>query len=462
VELPYRLNSLALRRRVVCWCIVALVGFMAVGWRSFGGTSAGTLRYFQVPMVFVLLLAQGRMILLDRIKAPALAYLIFSVTYIAISQYNGVAPFAIDQLVYLSAAFSVAATLMTATEQEWRILRWAGPTAVILFCFFFWIDAQSIGINPIRTIETGITTNNRNLIEFTLFQQVFNARTTGQGIFNSTALRGSVIAGMVVPMLYSAHACTIVGHKGRIFTVAYWVAWFIAGVMVVVSLARALEITVVLSLLLPLGRFLVSSRVRMRTMLTFFLSIAIVAIGVVTPLASLLYARIFDDTGSYDAREGALSLALKSIGESPLLGQNTGGDITSVSAHNFILDPTVFAGVFTGLLAAVFVVLIFRDIFRGIRAYARDPRLLWAVAAALYAPVAMFSSGSGTLLIPECMGLALFYGVMASSDGFIQRLQTRDAALPLLNQAKLTESVVGRSGVPDQKATHSGRIPANE
>jgi hypothetical protein len=432
--------TLSIRRRVLCWAIVLMLAFMAVGWRTFGGTSAGTLRYFTLPLLVVLVLAQYRMVLLGRIRLIALTYVFFSVVYMAISTYNGVAPFALDQAIYLGAAFSVAATLMTSEEPEWRIFRWAGPLAVLFFCYFFWSDAHLIGLNPISTIKTGILTDNRNLIEFTLFQQVFNARTVNQGIFNSTALRGSVIAGMVVPLLYSAYACTMVRNAGWFFRIFYYLAWVIAGIMVVVSLARAFEVTVVLALLLPLVRLISRRRATARSSLTIIAVLAVFAVAVVTPVASLIWSRLTSDTGSYGNRFLALNEAINSIGHAPLLGQNTGGDAaaitaqnqdpTSFSAHNFILDPTVFAGVFVGLLAAAFVIMLFRYIYKGIGAYLSDGRLLWPMAGVLYAPVAMFTSGSGTLLIPECMGLALFFGVMASERGFI-RAQPAPAPLSL-------------------------------
>jgi hypothetical protein len=428
--LPVSSPSLSVRRRVLCWAIVLLLALMAVGWRSFGGTSSGTLRYFLPPMAVVIVLAQDRMIFLGRIRLIALSYVFFSVTYVAISAYNGVSPYGLIQAIYLFAAFSAGATLMTAAESEWAILRWAGPLAVLCFCYFFWSDAHSIGVNPITTFKVAIETNNRNLIEFNLFQAVFNARSASQGIFNSTALRAAVIAGMVVPMLYSAYACTIITKKGNAFRIAYWASWAIAGILVVLSLARALEVTVLLALLLPLARLFIRNRARLSTALTVVGVFALVALSVVTPVASLLWSRLTDDTTSYGNRFVALNEAFHSIGQSPLLGQNTGGDTTatlansvnasSFSAHNFILDPTVFAGLFTGILAAVFVIQLFGYLYKGIGAYFRDPRLLWPVAAALYAPVAMFTNGSGSLQIPECMGMALFFGVMASDRGFIR------------------------------------------
>jgi len=450
VSVPTLTPTLNLRRRVLCWSIVLMLAFMSVGWRSFGGTSAGTLRYFQLPMILVLILAQYRMILLARIRLIALTYVFFSITYMAISTYNGIPPFAFDQAIYLGTAFSVAATLMSAEEAEWRILRWAGPLSVLFFCYFFWTDAHAVGINPITTFKEGILTNNRNLIEFTLFQQVFNVRSHSQGIFNSTALRGSVIAGMVVPMLYSAYARTIVRHQGMFFGIAYWVSWIIAGALVVLSLARALEVTVALAVLLPLIRLSIRTRARLTTALTFVAAIALLALAIVTPVASLLWSRLTDDTASYGNRFLALSEALHSIGQSPLLGQLTPGDLasssptnadpTTFSAHNFILDPTVNAGILTGLMAAVFVVLLFRYIIKGFRAYFKDERLLWPMAAVLYAPVAMFSSGSGTLLIPECMGLALFFGVMASPRGFIRAPRSPSERTPIQN--RIPEPVV--------------------
>lgn len=400
-------------RRALPWAILCLFAFMALGWRTWGDTPLGVLRYFHLPMLFVLASAVGRMALLRRMTMLVTIVVLYTATYMAFSWYNSVPPYALQQAVYLMAAFSVAAWLRTATETDWRILRWAGPVAVGLFLLVFWIDARSVGIDAVAAYRSVIASGDLNIIQFTLFEQAFNA-SVGGAVVNSAALRGQVFAGILVPIYVSMYACTIVRRRG-VFSFAYWSSIVIGGLLILFSLARALQLAALLALALPAIRTLRLSRARLGVVLVMTTGLAIFIMGLFTPVAGLVWKRLTADTGSYGTRVDAMANALDSIASSPVLGSYTGGDELAFqtgefSAHSFILDAAVIGGLLTGTLALAIVLLISRDCLRGFRHYLRDSAFLAPLAAALLTPVAMFTSGSGTLQMPECMGLALFYG----------------------------------------------------
>lgn len=441
-------SKLTARDFVFAWCTVAMLAFMAVGWRAFGNTPFGVLRYFDPPLVVVFILGRNRMALFRKMNTIVVVFIYYTLAYAVISWFNRIPPLALAQGIYIVAAFTVAASLTDATVREWRIYRWAGPISAAAFVYFFFSDAARAGVHPISIVRTGVFHNSRNLIEFGLFQPVFNARVP-QNLFNSTALRGQVVAGIIVSVLFSAYArsairggASIEESSGRksspvanaIFAISFWASAFLGAILVVISLARAIELDLALAILLPVVKVIYRGRARLTTALALLLGATVLAVALVTPIASLLGSRIFKDTGSYSARTQVLGGAFNSIGRSPLIGQNVRFiDPNYIGPHNFILDATVNAGIFVGLIAAVFVLLVFRDLLRGIGAYFSGAAPLWPIAAAIFVPVAIFTSGGGTMQIPDCMGLALFYGTMMA----------RTSALPptegLLDSSSLSQ-----------------------
>lgn len=416
-RVPAAADPGGLGRRALTWAILCLFAFMSVGWRTWGDTPLGVLRYFHLPMLFVLVLARRRGALFRSMTPLVAVGVLYTVIYTAFSLYNGVPPYALQQAVYLAAAFSVAASLRGATQRDWRILRWAGPLAVGIFLIVFWIDARSVGIDSIATYREGIASGNLNIIQFSLFQRVFNASLGGAPV-NSTALRGQVFAGILVPIYVSIYACTVVPRRQALFSIAYWSSIVIGAPLILLSLARALQLAAFLALALPAVRSLVS-KVRYGVVYRLCIGLGIIAMGLSTPVASLVWQRLTGDTASYNARGGAWANTFETFASSPIVGSYTSGDALSsqtgeFSAHNFILDAAVIGGVLTGFLALAVVVFILRDTFRGFRYYLRDSTFLAPLAAALLAPVAMFTSGSGTLQMPDCMGLALFYGALSA------------------------------------------------
>jgi hypothetical protein len=401
------------------YVILLLFALVGIGWRTPGATGAGTLRYFHVPMLLILVLAVGRYAMLKRIEGLSIVIVLYTVVYMAFSWYNGVGPLALQQGVYLGAGFMVAASLRVATPRDWRILRWTGPVAVLLFVVVFFQDAAAVGISVVGTYKVALTSGNLDLIQFGLFQPVFNAHTAPGEIPNNAALRGIVIAGILVSMYLSMYARRMVDQKARLYSVVYWGSMVATALIVVLTLARFLQIVLFLAVLMALARLILRNRARAGVMAVTVTGLAAIVIAFVTPVAGLVYSRFTQDTGSYNERGSALRFAIDSIFRSPWTGANTGGDAaalatgdrTTLSAHNFVLDATVVGGVITGILALIVMLWIFRDIARGVTAFLLDDRLLAPVAAALLAPVVMFTEGSGTLDMASILGLALFYGV---------------------------------------------------
>ncbi|MCA1672104.1 MAG: hypothetical protein LC799_07860, partial [Actinobacteria bacterium] len=334
---------------------------------------------------------------------------LYTVCYVTFSWLYSVPPFAIQQGFYLATAFMVASTLRNATVRDWRILRWAGPLAVVLFLVVFSIDARKAGLDAIATYRDAVASGNVSVIQFVLFQRVFGA-SVAEALASSPAHRHEVFAGMLVAIYCSVYACTIVRRKGAVFTAAHRGSIVLAVVLVALSLSRSLQLAAALGLLLPVFRIVVVSKARTTTLAVLLVATAALTMVATSPIAGFVWERVTADTGSYSERGLAAGMAIEAISASPIIG----GSLPEVSAHNFVLDATVIGGVLTGVLALAFVVLLLRDWFRGLGLYLADATLFAPLAGAAVALVFMFTVGTGTLNLPECMGLALFYGALTA------------------------------------------------
>lgn len=412
-----RTRPLSIPALVRPYLILSFFALSAVGWRSIGVSGAGTLRYFHIPLFAMMILATGRLALLRRIEPLAIAISIYTLVYVTFSWYHLAPPLALQQGAYFIGGFMVAASLRNATERDWRILKWTGPASLVLFLVAFFADAAAVGINVLGSFQVAIASGNLNLIQFGIFQPIFNAQ-YGGAIINSAALRGQVVAGIVVSVYLSMYARTQVRSRSRLFEIVHFGTIMLGGLIIMLTLARFLILAVAVGPLIVAGRALVRSKARPVVLLLTSLSGLVVVLAFVSPVASLVYERFAGDTGSYDERGSSFTFALDAIFNSPLLGSNTGGDTaalisgdrSTLSAHNFVLDATVNGGLLTGVLAFVVLAWIFRDAARGVIRYLHDETFFAPMAAIVLTPIVMFSAGSGTLGMTDILGLALFYG----------------------------------------------------
>lgn len=408
-------------RRVLAWATVAYFASLATGWRLLAGTGAGVIRYFHLPMLVVMALAPQRWALYTRLRALAGACVVYTVVLVGFSWYHASPPVVMQQGVYLGAAFMAGAFLRVATLEELRILRWAGPLAVALFLVLFWMDAAAIGIDPVRTYQFAVLSGDLNLIQFGLFQQVFNAASP-PGVINSTALRGQIFAGILVALALSHWARSHLPRSG-LFDAILLVSMGLGGLLAVLSLARALQLAAVLAVALPLVRALLRARAGLGVVVLGALGAMILVLSVATPVAGFILDRVVSDRGSYAERGSAFTAGIDRVMDEPLLGAGTqndavalAGDRTALTSHNFVLDAAVLGGVVGGMLATIVLVLILRLLIRAFKRYLDDDVLFGPLAAALLVPVVMFTSGSGTLQMPELLGLALLCAALLRSE----------------------------------------------
>lgn len=396
-----------------------MLSMTAVGWRALGSGDGGTIRYFHLPMLVFLFLGRSRLPLANRLSGLVTAVIAYTLIYTAFSAYHDAPPYAAQQGVYLIAAFTLAAFIWTAGEADLRALRWAGPLAVGAFILLFTYDAAQVGVDVVSAYSVALRSGDLNLIQFGIFQPAFNA-STYPVVVNSAALRGQIIAGVVICMYVSAYAQRQLNAPRSLFDLIYWPCALATGVIVLLTLARSLLLSCLLGPAAALGRLLLRSRARPALFVAGTAGALIAAVFVISPLATIVYERIVQDTGSYEERSGSLEFAIDAIASAPLIGQNTGGDAlalqsgdrSTLSAHNFVLDAAVNGGVLTALSALAVMAVIFTHLFTGWRRFLRGTLPLAPLAAGLFAPVIMFTAGSGTLAMPEAAGLGLFYGAL--------------------------------------------------
>lgn len=424
--LPGHVGSvLPLRHRMFPWLLVLTFALMPLAWRSPGATPLGVIRYVHGPAVLVILLASGRVALARKIRALVVACTVYTLLYATFSWYHAAPPFALQQALYIATAFMVAARLRNATGHDWKVLRWAGPATVLTFMVVFLSDARAAGVDVIAAYGEAIASGNLNLVQY-LFYQVFNAHLPSGATAVSPAARHEVLAAVLVAVYFSVYASTMVRSNRKFFACAHWASITVAAMLIALSLSRSVLLAAIVACALPVARVVVGRSARPATISAICLAGAILAVGITSPFARLIWDRLNTDTTSYSARAGAASAVVDAIISSPLIGSNpfVRGIRPEDSAHNFFLDATRMGGVLTGIAALAILFTIYRDWFAGFRAYMLDRRFFAPLAAALVGIVFMFTAGTGTLNLPEWMGFSLLYAALTASK------DARSASLP--------------------------------
>jgi hypothetical protein len=187
----------------------------------------------------------------------------------------------------------------------------------------------------------------------------------------------------------------------------------VAGLMIL-SLSRAVTLAAFLPLLIALVRLFVRGRVTAPVIVLTGLGLAATP-WLLPPAWRLLESRFLEDTGSYEARLGALSdLTLGDVGLRLFLG---GGDLI-LSTHTMIFDAALRGGLLAGLAAAVVVFVFFRHTGRALLAYFATAQVaaLAATGAGCLVLVRAFTGGSGLLHLVEwsAFGLVLAAAILRS------------------------------------------------
>jgi hypothetical protein len=198
----------------------------------------------------------------------------------------------------------------------------------------------------------------------------------------------------------------------------------VVAVLTLVSLSRAVTIAALLPLALGTVAFFLRSRLT-GTALTVLVAGIITIPFVLPPVLNVLETRFVEDTGSYEARLGALSqLPIGDVATRLLLG---GADFER-STHTMIGDAALRGGILAALGACAVVYVICRHTGRAVRDYFATGQIaaLAAAGAGFLALVRAFTMGGGLLHLVEWSAI----GIMLAAEIVRRRAAVRPAAPP--------------------------------
>jgi hypothetical protein len=142
-----------------------------------------------------------------------------------------------------------------------------------------------------------------------------------------------------------------------------------------------------------------------------YVTLALVAVGLASGFALVLWNRFTTDTSSYQARESLYNEAFSNIGSHFLTG---GVDTVGASSHNFILDAWLRGGILVMLPAAVILGMIGLTWIALGRRMHKQPDWMVPVVASLALPIVRLGTAGGGLINPvEWVTLSFVAGVLA-------------------------------------------------
>jgi hypothetical protein len=290
-----------------------------------------------------------------------------------------------------------------------EVLRWSAAVASVAVLGGLSLSMVRNGINPVQAWSETIRSGNPEILQKELFKSAF----TGFGYYEETVrgnIRHEVFGAVLCAMYVSAWAMRYRPPTGVITRAALWLSLILSALLLLVSLSRSIMIA---AAVWPLLSFVRSARryaLSVRQMILAYVTLALVAVGLASGFALVLWNRFTTDTSSYQARESLYSEALSNI-ESHFL---TGGvDTVGASSHNFILDAWLRGGILVMLSAAVILGLICLTWITLVRRMHTQPDWMVPVVAALALPVVRLGTAGGGLINPvEWVTLGFVAGVL--------------------------------------------------
>ena len=348
-----------------------------------------------------------------------LANLFMYFTWITVAVANGrpvVDP--VQQLIYLVVMVAIATFFYRAASSSRLViasaLRWAAPLTLLSLLFAFYYSMSRNGVDGISVLRAGIESADPSVLEFGLYRKTF----VGFGYDAETVrsnFRHEIFAGLLVSMLISSWAVTLVPFTTALPRLIYRLSMVGATLAIILSLSRSITLAALVWPLLIGVRAVVTGRVRAREQLMgISVVVGIFALSL-TGVLALLQQRVTAQTDSYTGRQTKLEIVLTRI-EGALFsgpGVNAEGD----SPHNFVLDAWQEAGILVAIPAVVvafFLLFLWLDLLRQIGSLSAE---LVAVAAALTLPlVRLVTQGGGLMTIVEWTALAFVMGVLAGNS----------------------------------------------
>ena len=405
------------RVATVKWCMLALLAVLPLQWFVI----AGPLRLHLLAMVLfalvVLMTHRGTAFQpVLRIALPfVVANAVLCVVWLATNGYNGLGfrqP--IQQLLYLGIFLAVGTVVYRGVSLDTKgfveLLRWAALVTSLTLILGLSFSMITNGINPGTVFAKMISSGDPEVLQKELFKSAF----TGFG-FGEEAVRGNfrheVFGSVLLAMCVSAACAGIRPFKSRRQRVLYRFSIGLGAALVIVSMSRSVMIATAIWPLLALLRPMLAGRLTPRVVGAALLGLAVTVALSVVGLATVLWVRFTEDTGSYEARDRLYEEAYENIGDHFL----TGGVTTAgASSHNFVVDSWLRSGVFGGISALVVGFIVVGLLIRLALTLHREPAWMLPTAALLALPaVRMFTAGGGLIPPVSWIGLGVAAGLMA-------------------------------------------------
>lgn len=392
-------------------CAAGVLAFMAtlpLQWQALASTNLGTLRWFHIGAIVMLVLARPADVVapwrVARLFPSALAVTTALLLLTGIAYGGGVdGPIWIDsvqQAGYVGAAMYAAAAIATAIRSSLgrRILVWSGPVSLVVFVSVFAAAVRDAGVD-VEIVFARALTGDPSVLLAGLYRVSFSA---GQDVEVLSNARHDIYVALLVATFLSGLAFVGAGKMGQS---AAALAALGAFTLAIASLSRSVMLAIVLMFAIVLIRAVSRSFLNFSTLLAVGLTMtAAVLVGpVVLPL---LYARVVTDTASYDTRIAAFGDFFPGEVAARLLG---GGGQLEISTHTMVSDAALRGSWVAGCAAIVIVWVFLRHFFRAWSSYQTDRsvRDLSAIGAGCLLLVRAFTTGGGYLNIAVWMAFGI-------------------------------------------------------
>lgn len=365
-------------------CIISVYGFARIG------ASTRRLQYFIIANIYMATLAMS-MDLYNRVPPiQSVQHLLYLFSFVAISGFFWI----------------VAADT---TGHFLRALRWASVTTVTMIILAFAASLLKNGINPLAVVQQTITSGDPSL----LTQQLFGRAFVGFGLDldnTQVQIRHEVFGALLLSMYVASWAKIRCPFTVPRHLFLYRISMFLGGLLVLVSLSRAVTLAAIVWPLILFARAVISGRVSGKQLLAVFATVATLGIVAATGFLSVVLDRFTEDTRGYVGRSENIA---DSIGR---IFNNfwTGGYVTETnSSHNFVLDNWQRSGVLVAIPALLIFGYILWTWASLVLTIPTMPLELLPVSAALTLPLfRMMTQGGGQISVNGWITMAFVTGVL--------------------------------------------------
>ncbi len=379
------------------WAAVALLAFLVplpLQSQILAVTPLGVLRWFHfgaLAMTVIYLLASRRThgVLRELWLIVAAMTLMTLLCVVSAAVYDSNAAEPVQHFVYFLIGLGVATVAGTALAHEAgrRTLAWCAPLAVTWSLVEFEQNLRANGISAIASLQQALIQVDPNVLIFGVFREGLS---TAGDTPAPASIRHEVMAALLVAILVT---CLATRLRPWMFALS-GLAVAVGAAVILLSLSRSVLVAVVLGGLVALLRAFLRMSFSRAAMIGVVVGVVALAVAG-SELGGLLYSRLFDDSGSYQARYDSLGLSANEISNRLLSG---GPDLVT-STHTLFFDVLFKTGWFGGLLVLVVVGVVARYGLHASRRYmaTRSVPDIVAVTAAALVLVRLFTSGNGYL-----------------------------------------------------------------